>query len=1139
VKQIFLFGLFFFLCFLKVNAQESNLRCKIFNVSQDTLLLDSLPVDPSIIQSGLGTFVAPNRFVFKPERQEDSLMLCFRVLLPSRFKTNYKLRNRLENSDNPPVVDLNKVAPKKRTVQDQIYTNGSVSRGISSGNNQGLLINSDLNLQLQGNLGKGVKLTAAVSDNNSPLQPDGTTLQIQDFDRVFVKVEKDSWFAVAGDYFMKQKPQNHFLAFNKKSRGLQYEGVFHSKSLGRIETQTHAAVSRGRFSRNEIQGIEGTQGPYRLQGSQNEAFIIIIAATETVYVDGRKLKRGEQNDYVINYNTAELIFNPNILITQFSRIIVEFQYADQNYSRVLFNQGLGVQKNKLSVGMNYFLEQDNKNQPFQAESTLSLFDSSLNQDAKQVLSEAGDNKSKAVMSTIRLEENFNSNQILYRKTDSLGFADVLVYEPSEKVGESYYFATFSNVGIGNGNYIQINSSANGRVYAWVQPIGGVLQGQYEPVTQLVAPVRQQMASASLGYQFAPGLKVEGELAYSQFNSNTFSALDKSDDDALGTFIRLEQKKKIRDSLILENEISWERVSKGFAYIERYRNIEFERKWNRSLINPTSTRVNNAEQILQIDGALKSKNGDYGYGVSGYQVDNLFNGISPNVYVSQKLGRHVQVQTEANYMISENIDSLKTEAYQVNMNTGYHIGKSSIIQIQARAESNVPKLLAFDSLNSNAFQFQQYGASFSRNQEKGWNLTTAVNLRTDQKTIGKQFLWASDGINVTTNVSREKGNKRIGLISSLRFLDQNLQFYTTKREQFLQQRIELADNNYKKGYKLNFYLQSGTGREQKREFVFIEVPAGQGQYTWNDYNANGVKEINEFELSVFKDQAKYIKIYNLTNQFVNANQHEGNLSLNLQPSRWFVKQKFLNNVSNQFNLRVIQRNNNSSLVILNPFVRDTTILSGNSLLRNSVIYNSAKVGAEFTVKSTQAKQQLTYGTEENRRNDLILKSRYNLGRHWQFDVAAENSNRNLENVFFDNRNYEWMSNLVQGAISWQNLKTRVSLKTSFTQGSGDEGSTTNLKQSGQEIAATYFYNMNINTNLDASFSQSKINFNGSSNSPLGFQILNGLSQGDNYLWSFNLRTLVSKNIQITIGYEGRKIPELAVTHIGRAEARYLF
>ena len=174
-----------------------------------------------------------------------------------------------------------------------------------------------------------------------------------------------------------------------------------------------------------------------------------------------------------------------------------------------------------------------------------------------------------------------------------------------------------------------------------------------------------------------------------------------------------------------------------------------------------------------------------------------------------------------------------------------------------------------------------------------------------------------------------------------------------------------------------------------------------------------------------------------------------------------------------------------------------------------------------------------------RKDIIVKSRYNIGNHWQFDIEGENSNRQLNNGFFENRNFDWLSNEAKASLSWQNLKTRITFIGALTKGSGSEGSSTDLKQTGQELSATFFYNMNVNTNLDASFKQSKITFNGSNNSPLGFQILNGLSAGNNYLWNLNLRTLVSKNIQLIIGYEGRKIPELSIVHIGRAEARYLF
>jgi hypothetical protein len=53
---------------------------------------------------------------------------------------------------------------------------------------------------------------------------------------------------------------SYFLQYNKKSRGLQFE---HGQEVagGTLRLEGEAALSRGRFARNTINGIEGNQGP--------------------------------------------------------------------------------------------------------------------------------------------------------------------------------------------------------------------------------------------------------------------------------------------------------------------------------------------------------------------------------------------------------------------------------------------------------------------------------------------------------------------------------------------------------------------------------------------------------------------------------------------------------------------------------------------------------------------------------------------------------------------------------------------------------------------------------------------------------------------------------------------------------------
>ncbi len=1136
-------------CALSVKAQTlpSNLRIKTITLLNDTVQIDTMSLVFGSVEvylgrvkvvSGYSIDYFKKRLIIDSSLRNKTLDVYYRVLfLNSSAVFRHKSPDLIEPIFNETPRYLytypNTPGTSAKLFSDGVTANGNIARGVGFGNNQDLVLNSNLNLQLGGNLGKGVSLLAAISDENNPIQPEGNTQQIQDFDKVFISIFKDSSSLTVGDFLMNTNQNSYFMKYYKKSRGVQFD----VKSGKKLSQHAHidAAISRGKFVRNEIQGVEGNQGPYRLTGANGELNIIVISGTEVVYIDGEKLERGQQNDYVIDYNTGEVTFMPKRLINKFNRFVVEFQYSDRNYTRSVITASEEIKSGKFFSAVRYYTEQDHKLMPT---------DTSNKSEVQNILAASGD--AQALFNYEKQYNSFQFDRVNYIKKDSLGFP-ILLYTNNPESDTAFYTTVFSLVGQNKGNYIQVASSANGRVYAWVAPVNGVPQGMYEPYVTLVAPKRLQMLTASTTYSPNANFEFRTEAAYTNNNTNTYSNFDKSNDDGLGLFLNIQQKNAVYGKFKITSQLKSEYISRNFAYVERYRSVEFNRVWNRRLSNVANATPSN-ELVTSLNSQIQiGKFHNIQIELGNFKRSNVFNGLrGAGMYRIMKDGFDISARGEIlNSKSSTNIVAVN-DVYSYKLEASKEL-KWIKFGLTNTVEQSKFSIDTSSTLDVSSFSYQSASAYIQSTQSKIWKYKLEGSYRLDDIVDKKSFVNNSAGTNINGNLEHigVKSN-RLNLVGSYRQL--NI-VNSTQDEEVILGRLEYNANFFKRVINTSTYYQIGTGREQKRTFSFALVQSGNGTHQWIDYNKNGIEEINEFEPAVYADQAKYVKVWLPSNEFIKSNSNEFNQTLRIQtPSNWQGASPFKRFVS-KFNtissFKADRRiTDNSLLTIINPFklsVVDSALIAVNSLIKQTTFFNrsSSVFGLEHTIQNSRGKQFLNSGFEWKQFDKNQIVARLGFGKRFSLVVDAERSLKQNKNQFFENRNYKYSADIVYPELFYQTAKgIRVGTYYKYTEAinaiefGGDQAY---INEYGLEFR--YFI---INKgNIDAKLSSHAISFTGDVNTPLAFDVLNGLSKGQNLTWKINFGGKARGNIQINLSYEGRKTPVFKAVHIGRAEARYIF
>lgn len=439
----------------------------------------------------------------RPLAVGDSVSVKFRYI-PLILSGQYFLHNPSrapESSSRPPAGAI-----EKTTYQpSDISIRGSKGFSIEAGEGAGGL-SQFLNLTINGNIVSGLRTSAHISDKSGNA---GAARRIEEIDRIYIDAESDYFKGTFGD-FEYVRENDMFLTFRRKLTGLDA-----NYGKGEFSVSGAAAFFPGEYSSISIAGVDGRLGPYYLSDIGGRQGAVILSGSERVYIDGVLQKRGSENDYTVDYDAGAIEFSPSKVITNESRITIDYEIAREEYSRSFYAAaGRGEAIPNLSVFGSLIQEGDRSGAPKSFEMT---------PENRAVLEQAGDSRLAASRDGAEYVGPGAGDYI--SQTDTAGTQYYVYAGP----GLGDYRVAFSFISVGGGSY----SSRGAGVYQYM----GAGQGDYEPIILIPLPEIRRYGSAGVSYA-APdsGFFMETEFAGTQRDRNTISRLDNPSEGISGSLV---------------------------------------------------------------------------------------------------------------------------------------------------------------------------------------------------------------------------------------------------------------------------------------------------------------------------------------------------------------------------------------------------------------------------------------------------------------------------------------------------------------------------------------------------------------------------------------------------------------------------
>jgi hypothetical protein len=1015
----------------------------------------------------------------------------------------------------------------------QLQKSGSIVRGFTVGSNRDLSLNSGLRLQLSGKIMQDVDVTAALTDENTPIQPEGTTQTLQEFDKVFVEINAKKVTATLGDFVL-DLTGSEFARLSRKLQGARGTARYEFGAGSSGATTVSGAVTRGRFATKQFTGIEGVQGPYILTGQNNERDIIIIAGTERVFIDGEQQTRGETNDYTIDYSTGELTFMTRRLITAASRITVDYEYTDRQFSRSLFaaqtSAALFSDRAKLTV--TYAREADDPDAPI---------DFVFSDSARAILAAAGNDRSKATMSGAT---RVDSNGVYIRVDSTLaGGTPVTLYRYAPGDPQALYTVSFTYVGTGKGDYTRQRAG----VYKWVGPGAG----EYLPIRTLPMPQLHQIVDVTLDVAPVQDLRVTGEFGFSSFDANRLSSI--GDGENAGRALNVAVAYAPKTLMIGNTDLGAvdlryrERyVESQFVPLDRANDIEFNRKWGVDSLATGDEHIREAS-LTYLPGRGISIGSAYGTIKRGSSQD------------SRRLEGNIQVRGENLPLLLYNVEDVRSTDLISN-------SESRWLRQRGSAEYSFWGITPGFRYEGENRQLGTPGSGApGQGSFKFDNIAVFARLAAlGPFTAQAEFGWRIDDIFHGTAIVRESESFTQTYSARLRewetiasTLDITLRKRMYAQEFKLEGRQDvqtvLVRNTTRfaplnRGIETDLYYEVATERASRLERVYVRVTPGSGTYRYlGDTNGNGLADDTEFVIARF--DGDYVALTLPTDELTPIIDLKTSARVRIMPQRFVTGDGLIASVLRALTaetyVRIDEKSSERDLAQItmlhfSRFQQDSTTIAGSMLFTQDlhIFENRPSFSTRLRFSERRGLTNYSGGIERAFSQERSVRLRWQLVPEIANQLDVFNRTDRVTGTRASPRLRDILSNGLGFDISYRPEQAmELGLKFDVSRGT-DTYSVPGLQADLNAQTARFVYAFQGSGQARVEFAREEVLLaRGAETYP--FELTGGRVVGKTWVWRGAFEYRITQFLQASVNYDGRSEGGRDPVHTARAEVRAFF